>query len=211
MDFWFEFGSPYSYLSSMRLPALAQQAGMAVNYRPFLLGPIFQQQGWNDSPFVLYPAKGAYMWKDMAREAAKYGLPFRRPTVFPRWAILPSRIALAHKDAPWIATFVQAVMQLNFVHDRDIDNETAMREVLQALDLRPQTEHIIRLAQSYGIKQQLREQTARAQALGMFGAPNFIVNDEMFWGNDRLTDALNFVPSFAPTSDQSRTILGESL
>ncbi|HTD05799.1 2-hydroxychromene-2-carboxylate isomerase [Undibacterium sp.] len=190
MDFWFEFGSPYSYLSSMRLPALAQRAGIQINWRPFLLGPIFQQQGWNNSPFIIYADKGAYMWKDMAREAAKHALPFRKPGDFPRRAILPSRIALANEDAPWIADFVQAVMQLNFVRDSDIDNDAAMLDVLSALVSPAQAKDILLQAQGEVVKQRLREQTTAARQLGIFGAPSFIVKDELFWGNDRLEDAL---------------------
>lgn len=197
LDFWFEFGSPYSYLSAMRLPALAQQAGISLHWRPFLLGPIFQQQGWNTSPFILYPAKGAYMWQDMARQAAKYGLPFHRPSNFPRRAVLPSRIALANKDAPWIAEFVQGVMQLNFVHDREIDDDAAMLEVLSGISRSIRAEDLIRQAQSEALKPQLRQQTEAARSKGIFGAPSFLVAGEMFWGNDRLEDALALAQAFA--------------
>ncbi|MES2102644.1 MAG: 2-hydroxychromene-2-carboxylate isomerase [Pseudomonadota bacterium] len=199
IDFWFEFGSPYSYLSSMRLPALAHRAGIQINWRPFLLGPIFQQQGWHNSPFLIYPAKGAYMWKDMEREAGKYHLPFRRPGDFPRRAILPSRIALANGNARWIGDFVQAVMQLNFVHDRDIDNEAAMREILLQLLPVASAEDILQSAQGDAVKQQLRAQTVTAQDLGIFGAPSFIVGDQLFWGNDRLEDALALAHSHTYT------------
>lgn len=82
IEFWFEFGSNYSYLSALRIDALARAAGVEVLWRPFLLGPIFRELGWSSSPFVLQPAKGRYVWRDMEREAAKYDLPWRRPSVF---------------------------------------------------------------------------------------------------------------------------------
>jgi hypothetical protein len=79
LDFWFEFSSTYSYPAAMRIGALAAEAGVEVRLRPFLLGPIFQAHGWNTSPFILYPAKGRHMWRDLERICAALSLPFRRP------------------------------------------------------------------------------------------------------------------------------------
>jgi 2-hydroxychromene-2-carboxylate isomerase len=84
LDFWFEFGSTYSYPAAMRIGALAAETGVEVRLRPFLLGPIFQAQGWNTSPFNLYPAKGRHMWRDLERICAELSLPFRRPELFPQ-------------------------------------------------------------------------------------------------------------------------------
>jgi len=84
LQLWFEFASTYSYPAVQRIEALADGPGVGVEWKPFLLGPVFKNQGWNDSPFNLYPAKGRYMWRDLERLCAKYGLPFRRPSVFPR-------------------------------------------------------------------------------------------------------------------------------
>jgi len=80
IQFWFEFASTYSYPAAMRLEQAAAQAGVALEWKLFLLGPIFRSQGWSDSPFNLYPAKGRYMWRDLERTCEKAGLPFRRPT-----------------------------------------------------------------------------------------------------------------------------------
>ena len=74
IEFWYEFASTYSYLSAMRVEAAAKEQGVEVQWKPFLLGPIFNSQGWNDSPFNIYPAKGAYMWRDMERQCAAYDL-----------------------------------------------------------------------------------------------------------------------------------------
>ena len=95
IEFWFEFGSNYSYLSAMRIEEAAAQCGVVVRWRPFLLGPIFQSFGWSSSPFVLQKAKGAYVWKDMERQCDKYGIPWQMPSVFPRPATLP-KIGRAH-------------------------------------------------------------------------------------------------------------------
>ena len=78
LDFWYDLASTYSYLAAERIRPLAQAANVSLRFRPFLLGPIFKSQGWDTSPFNLYPAKGSYMWRDVARETARLGLPFRR-------------------------------------------------------------------------------------------------------------------------------------
>ncbi len=89
IEMWFDFASPYSYLAIERIDVLAREAGVRVDLRPFLLGPIFQAQGWNDTPFRLFPGKGAYMMRDIARLAEKYGVVYNRPRLFPRMSVLP--------------------------------------------------------------------------------------------------------------------------
>ena len=93
LEFWYDLASPYAYLSAMRIDALAHADGVTVVWRPFLLGPIFSAQGWPTSPFVVYPAKGRYMARDMERLAAARGLAFRLPQVFPARSITAARIA----------------------------------------------------------------------------------------------------------------------
>jgi 2-hydroxychromene-2-carboxylate isomerase len=190
IELWFEFGSNYSYLSVMRIEALAARARLRILWRPFLLGPIFKSFGWDTSPFVLQPVKGAYMWKDMQRQCEKYGLAWTRPSVFPRPALLPTRVALLGVSQPWIGEFCRRVMVQNFVADRDTDTVQSVGDILVALDL--PAEEIIREAQAEPNKLRLREQTEAAARRGVFGAPMFFVRDEMFWGNDRLEDAMAF-------------------
>ena len=190
IEFWFEFASNYSYLSVMRIEAAARSLDVRIVWRPFLLGPIFRALGMDNSPFVLQKEKGAYVWQDMARQCRKYGLDWTQPTTFPRLGVLPLRIALLGADQPWIAAFCRAVMRLNFVHDQDIATPAAMEPVLAALGL-PAT-MLLEEAQSEPIKARLRLQTEQARARGIFGAPTFFVGPEMFWGNDRLDDALAY-------------------
>ena len=187
VDFWFEFGSHYSYLSVMRIGVVAAAHGVRVRWRPFLLGPIFRELGWATSPFVVQKEKGEYAWKDVERQARKLALPFRRPSRFPRSAVLPARIALIGAGRPWGPAFVQETMRLNFVHDREMDLEEAMAQVLQELALPAKA--ILAEAQTEAGKQRLRAQTQEARALGIFGAPTFFAGGEMFWGNDRMEDA----------------------
>jgi 2-hydroxychromene-2-carboxylate isomerase len=188
LEFWFDFGSNYSYLSVMRMRDLALAARIDVRWRPFLLGPIFKSLGWETSPFVLQKEKGAYMWQDMVRECQKYGLPWQRPSEFPRHSLLPVRIAVYGAEQPWMQTFCERVMLRNFSADLDINAEQSMMAVLASLDL--DAPAIIHAAQSEENKRSLREQTEQAKARGIFGAPTFFAGDEMFWGNDRLDDAI---------------------
>ena len=188
IEFWFEFGSNYSYLSVMRIEAAAAQFGVTVRWKPFLLGPIFRSLGWSTSPFVLQQAKGDYVWVDMARQCRKHGLPWQRPTEFPRSSLLPTRVALVGADQPWMDAYCRRIMLLNFAEDRAIDAPQIVAEVLTQLGLPAQ--RLLDEAQSDANKLKLRKQTEAAQARGIFGAPTFFVGDEMFWGDDRLDAAL---------------------
>ncbi|MEX3759420.1 2-hydroxychromene-2-carboxylate isomerase [Paraburkholderia phenoliruptrix] len=190
IEFWFDFGSNYSYLSVMRIEAEAAARGVRILWRPFLLGPIFRALGFDNSPFVLQKEKGAYVWKDMERQCRKYGIALTRPSVFPRAALLAMRVALLGAEREWIAAFCREIMQQNFVHDRDIGSVEVVSEALVRLGLPAQ--QIVEEAQSDANKLRLREQTEAAAAKGIFGAPTFFAGDEMFWGNDRLEDALDF-------------------
>lgn len=190
MQMWFDFASPYSYLAIERVGALAEAAGVVVDLRPFLLGPIFQAQGWNDSPFRLFPGKGAYMMRDIARLADKYGVTYNRPRLFPRMSVLPARLALLGQDEPWGRDFCVAVFRANFQHDLDIQAEDVVHQVLKDLSL--DADMLIERAKTEAAKEALRRQVDRARNLGLFGAPTFFVGDEMFWGNDRLEDALEW-------------------
>lgn len=190
IDVWFDFASTYSYPAVMRIGELATNQGIDINWRAFLLGPIFNQQGWTDSPFNLYPAKGAYMWRDLERLCSDLQLPYQKPTAFPRNGLLAARITCFFADEPWIADFVQAVFRANFARDEDI----ALPDVISTclLEAGQDAENILAAANSPEAKQALREQTERASQMGLFGAPFFVVGNEQFWGNDRLERALEW-------------------
>jgi 2-hydroxychromene-2-carboxylate isomerase len=188
LDFWFEFASTYSYPAAARIEDVARQAGVRVAWRPFLLGPIFGSQGWNDSPFNIYPAKGRYMWRDLERICAKLELPFRHPSLFPRNGLLAARVACANAAEAWAPAFVRGVYRANFAEDRDISRPETVADVLSALG-QPAADVLAR-AQRPESKDRLRAETEEAVRLGVFGAPTFVVAGELFWGNDRLEDAI---------------------
>src|SRR4051794_39490225 len=105
LDFWYDLASSYSYLAAMRIEAAAAKADVELRWRPFLLGAIFKAQGWDDSPFNLFPAKGRYMLRDLERVCAAAGLPFCLPATFPQRSITALRIALIALDAGWGVEF----------------------------------------------------------------------------------------------------------
>lgn len=190
IEFWFEFGSNYSYLSTMRIEALARSASVPLHWKPFLLGPIFRELGWQSSPFAEQKEKGEYVWRDMARRAAKYGIPFTRPSAFPRRALLPMRVALLGAQQAWMGEYCRRIMLRNWSEDADIDDAGTVLAALEGLVAEP--EAVLREAEGEANKAALRAQTTAARTLGIFGAPTFIVQGELFWGDDRLEDALEF-------------------
>ena len=188
IEFWFEFGSTYSYLTAARIEQTTEVVGIEIEWRPFLLGPIFGAQGWNDSPFNIYPAKGRYMWRDMERLAEHFGLPFKRPSSFPRQGLIAARVALIAGDEGWCPDWTRAVYAANFAEDLDIGDPAVLSGLLETLGQEPG--RVLAAADQAPNKQRLRSQTDRAIELGIFGAPSFIVGDELYWGNDRLGDAV---------------------
>lgn len=187
MEFWFEFASTYSYLSVMRLPALAQANGVEVTWRPFLLGPIFKAQGWDTSPFIVYPAKGTYMLRDMERQAKRYGLGFHHPGPFPQHSVLAARVAQLALETPQGVPFCQNVYLMQFTQGQNIAEPEVILASLAAANL---PADLLDQAQDATNKHRLRETTEAAMRRGIFGAPSFTVGDEMFWGDDRLDSAL---------------------
>ena len=192
LEFWYEFASNYSYLSAMRISELAQRAGIEVVWRPFLLGPIFKSQGWETSPFNIYPVKGRYMLRDMQRLTAGRGLPFRMPATFPANGLKAARLALVGSDEGWIEPFTRAVFEAEFGRGEDISDPGVIAGVLTRLGL--DAARMMERAEAADIKQRLKDQTAEAASRGIFGAPTFITEDgELFWGDDRLDHAIAWI------------------
>ena len=189
--FWFEFASTYSYLSAMRIERMAAHAGVAIDWHPFLLGPIFQAQGWDSSPFNIYPAKGRYMWRDMERICAQRDLPFHKPDPFPQNGLLAARLVLAAQSgdqhADQIGALVRTIYQAQFVRQQDISATDTLGDCLNGVGL---PVHLLDLAQSDAVKSRLRQQVERAIAHDIFGAPSFVASKDLFWGDDRLEQAL---------------------
>ena len=189
LDFWFDFASTYSYPAAMRIAPLAREAGITVRFRPFLLGPVFKAQGWDTSPFNLYPAKGRNMWRDLERLCGDVNLPFRRPEPFPQNSLLAARVALVGLNTTWGEEFCRTVFRAEFCEGRQIDDPAVISDILERLQVK--STPVLDAARTDQTKASLRVQTEEARRLGIFGAPSFITEDgELFWGNDRLERAL---------------------
>lgn len=189
VEFWFEFALPYSYLSAMRLPEAAAAAGVETRWRPFLLGPIFAAQGWSTSPFNLYPAKGRYMWRDMARRAARLGLALCRPAPFPQNGLLAARVAQTALGQAGGDAFCRTVFLAQFARGQGISDTDVVAACAAEAGL---PEGVIDAAQTEANKQALRLATEEAERRGIFGAPSFFAGAELFWGDDRLQEALDW-------------------
>jgi 2-hydroxychromene-2-carboxylate isomerase len=190
LEFWFEFASTYSYPAAHAVEAAAKARGVSVAWRSFLLAPIFGAQGWTDSPFNIYPAKGVYMWRDMARLCAAQNLPLKRLTQFPRNGLLAARISCRYSNEAWLPEFVRRVYSANFSRDLDISSPFVIGEILSTMG--QNAAEVMRAAQAPESKDALRVQTEKAVAMGLIGAPSFVVDGEVFWGGDRLNQALDW-------------------
>ena len=189
VEFLFEFASTYSYPAAMRVERVARAAGVALVWRPFLLGPIFATQGWNDSPFNLYPVKGAYMWRDLERICAREGLPLNLPPMrFPQNGLKAARLAIL--EQAWAPNFVRAVYTANFAERKGIADDVVLAEILTQVGADPAA--ALAAANAPANKERLKTQTDEAIARGIFGAPSFTVGGELFWGNDRLEDSIRW-------------------
>jgi 2-hydroxychromene-2-carboxylate isomerase len=193
LQFWFEYGSTYTYLTVARIHALASAQGVEVDWRPFLLMPIMVEQGMSEGPFLPFPQKMRYMWRDLERRAALHGVPYRKPSHYPPNTLLTARIGTLAAAQGWCREFTERTFALHWTEDVQIGTEQNLRAALAALGKDPQ-EVIVR-AQAPEIKERLRLHTDEARTLGIFGSPSFVANGELFWGDDRLEQALAWVRS----------------
>ena len=203
VDFWYEFASTYSYPAAMRIEKLAAERGVTVAWRPFLLGPLFAEQGWRDSPFNIYPAKGRYMWRDMERVCGALGLPLRRPDPFPQNSLLAARVALA-LEGESRAAFSRAVYRAEFAEGRPIGEPATLAAALNEIGVEP--EAALARAQDGAVKERLKAECALAKSLGLPGAPCLVAEDgEVFWGNDRLEQGLDWAVAASARGSRERT------
>jgi len=189
-EFWYEFASSYSYPAALRVAALADERGVSLVWRPFLLGPIFAAQGWRDSPFNIYPAKGRYMWRDLERTCEAMGIPFRRPEPFPQPSLLAARVALALEGDQRVR-FSRRVFAAEFGEGMAIGDRGTLAALIAACG--PDPAATLERAESDANKALLKAECARAAAIGIIGAPCLVTADgEVFWGNDRLEQGLDW-------------------
>ena len=198
VEFFFDCSSPWTYLAFHRIEEVAREAGAELAWRPFLVGPLFAAQGWTTSPFNLYAAKGKNMWRDVEREAARLGLPpVTRPAQFPQNSLSAVRVAILGQDQAWLVPFSKAVFTASFAEGRSIAEPAAVAEILDSLGL--DGTQTVRAAAAETNKTKLRVSVEEARSRGIYGAPTFLADDgELFWGNDRLEQALAWATGDRP-------------
>lgn len=187
LTFFYDFASSYSHLSVLRMDAV--RGDVEVSWRPFLLGPIFAAAGLGATPNLSSAAKAAHMWRDLSRRSAVYGLPpFVTPAAFPQRSVAAARAALALPEAVRPA-FTRAAFVAQFCDGRNIADPRTLEDAATSAGLDPAA--VAAGAASPEAKAALFATTAAAEAAGVFGAPSFVAADgELFWGDDRLEDAL---------------------
>ncbi len=190
LEFWYDFASPYAWMAAERIDACTQAAGIEVLWRPFVIGPILRQRPDNPSPFQnATPAQRAYRRREVERLCAKYGLPLRWPGSYPRNGLLAARLARA-ATADLRPALSRALYRANFVDDREISDATVVGEVVAAHGF--DAEALLAAALTEQNKRGLMADVDEAMARGIFGAPSFLIGNELFWGNDRLELAVEW-------------------
>jgi 2-hydroxychromene-2-carboxylate isomerase len=190
-EFWYELASTYSYPAALRVASLAEGRGVSIAWRPFLLGPIFAAQGWRDSPFNIYPAKGRYMWRDLERICDVTGIALKRPKPFPQPSLLAARVAMA-LEGDERSNFSRQVYIAEFGQGLPIGDRATLAALLARCGADP--EATLQRAESDANKALLKAECARAAEIGVIGAPCLVTEDrEVFWGNDRLEQGLDWV------------------
>ena len=184
VEFYFDLGSPYSYLAYYRLLQMAEQQEIQIVYKPILLGGVFKATG-NRSPIEI-PVKGVYSILDMQRWAEYYQIPMQMNPHFPMNTLTLMRI-LTGVQLLHLEKFEQVLKLLfdaMFGTPQNLNEPTVLAEVLKPSGF--SVEDIMSMVQSEVVKQKLITETEQAILRGIFGAPTFFVGDEMYWGQDRL-------------------------
>ncbi|WP_050602596.1 2-hydroxychromene-2-carboxylate isomerase [Ruegeria sp. 6PALISEP08] len=189
IDFWYSIGSTYSFLTVMRLDEWCAEHDTTVNWRPFNVRTVMSSQ--QNIPFAGKPVKAAYMWRDIERRSAKYHIHANLPAPYPISDLaLANQVAVMGMADGWGKSFTQALYRIWFEEGVEAGSESALSEAL----LRCQQDPRLALgrARSAEVSATLESETETAIKLGVFGAPSFVVRQEVFWGDDRLDDALSW-------------------
>ena len=182
IEFFFDYGSPASYLAYTQMPGLAQRTGATIVYRPMLLGGVFKATG-NQSPINI-PAKGAWMMTDLPRFAKRYGVPYVRNPHFPINTLNLMRGAIAAEMEGRLIPYSDAIFRAIWAEQKRMEDPIVIAAVLRAADFDPAA--MLAAIGKPEVKDKLKAVTEEAVARGVFGAPTFFVGKELFFGQDRL-------------------------
>ena len=189
IDFWYSIGSTYSFLTIMRLDDWCSEHDASVQWRPFNVRSVMTEQ--KNVPFAGKPVKSAYMWRDIERRAAKYHIHAQLPAPYPISDLpLANQVALLGMSEGWGKNFTQTLYRIWFEDSVEAGSETAISEALHRCQQDPRL--TLARARSPETVAALETETEQATKLGVFGAPSLVVRGEVFWGDDRLDDALSW-------------------
>jgi len=189
IDFWFSPGSTYTYLTASRLQKVAAAEGVAFNWRPFSVRTIMREQ--NNSPFIGKPIKTAYMWRDIERRAARYGLAVNVPAPYPLKELdLAGRVVVLGLAEGWGKSYLEGSYRRWFVDGQEPGLEPNLGASLR--DVGQDAEQVVARAGGDDVVETYQAATNEARTLGIFGSPTFVARGELFWGDDRLDDALTW-------------------
>jgi len=182
VEYFFDYVSPFSYLADSQLPALIERTGAELVYRPFFLGGVMQASG--NSPPLTVPAKGKYMFSDIARWVERYGIELKFNPHFPVMTVKPMRAALVAQEQGVFPAFHEALFRAVWRDEKNVADAEVLAEVITAAGL--DAGKILGRIGDEDVKERLKANTAEAVERGAFGAPTFFVGEEMYFGNDRL-------------------------
>lgn len=182
VDFYFDFGSPNAYLAYTQMPGLAERSGAEVIYKPMLLGGLFKAVE-NVSP-AFHPLKGAYLQIDLPRCAKRWGVPFALNPHFPVTTLAVLRGAVAMQLDGGFTEYADTVYRAMWVEQKKMDDPAVIAEVLGAIGI--DAEAFAARIREDEVKKTLIATTEEAASRGIFGAPTFFVDGEMFFGQDRI-------------------------
>ncbi|MBZ9884468.1 DsbA family protein [Mesorhizobium sp. CA10] len=190
IDFWFSIGSTYTYLSVMRLAKIQAETGIEFRWRPFNVRSIMIEM--DNIPFAKKPVKAAYMWRDIERRAAMYRMGPKLPAPYPLAELeRANRVAVIAAREGWCDAYARESYRRWFEMGEPAGSEPNISASIKKAGQEP--EPILREADSDAAKADLAAATEQAKALGIFGSPSFLVDGELFWGDDRLDDAIRWL------------------
>ena len=182
VEFFFDIVSPASYLAWTQMPALVEETGAEVIYRPFFVPGIFKEAG-SSSPITV-PAKGDWLFTDLNRFANRYGVPFVMNDKFPLNSLYMMRGLIAFREAPEFKALGDGFYQAMWVNNQDLTDPAVIQKVVEQAGI--EADHYMTAIGDPATKQAVFDITEEAVSRGVFGAPTFFVGDDMYWGQDRL-------------------------
>ena len=186
-DFYFDFASPYTFLAHKEIRKIEKQHSINIKYMPVLLGGLLKSAGIK--PNIDIPIKAKYMIKDCKLWAEKYNIIFKFNNYFPIMTLNLMRCVLVAEKKFSAQNFIDNVFDAIWKNDLNLNDNNVVEKLLKNLDINPRT--FLLEAKDQKIKDDLKKKTEEASQKGIFGLPSFIVNNKIFWGQDRLEFVLN--------------------